>query len=506
MKSYFLLIILHFIFRLPYFIFADKRMVGDETFHWLVLEWNLEGKHFTLRPYGHDYLGITDSLFSIPFVLVLGNIGLALYLGLFLEYIFYSIILLKITDKVFSRKVNKILLILLVLPNPFIMSVSAMYLSGHFIGSVLGITAFYILIRKKTTLFNSFLIFFLIFLSYYSSKLTILYVPFLVFIWAYKLFYYKKFSLSQIFVVFLGSSLGLLVLYLASIFTETQPIHNKNALLPGFEFFKENLSQIFEIGIPAMAGLLYKNYAYQFGFYPKGLMKLISGFTYMFFIFICFSLIIISLKILKKLIRRKYFSKSKFIILFIGYILFINIIALLSVNLNDPYVIRYLTPYIIISPIFIAYLLYKNKYLKYLYLFILLYGYIIGYLNKDFYKFEGSPNHEKVYEYLKNENINFSFSSYWIGYHLIKISKGKHISSGDNKNYLGAMYYPKLHQIVYENSKKEKIAIISLEGEKKEFPNQIKGNYIYLEEGIYEIMSKKEIPPWNIYIVKYKKD
>jgi len=78
-------------------------MHGDEAFHWLVNQANIDG-NFTLHPFNHSYLGVTDFLFVLPFYPFFGNSGLSNQLGLWLMYGVFSFFMVKATELLLGKK------------------------------------------------------------------------------------------------------------------------------------------------------------------------------------------------------------------------------------------------------------------------------------------------------------------------------------------------------------------------------------------------------------------
>lgn len=512
------------LFRLPYFIHSEKRMHGDEAFHWLTNQNNLSGFDVTLHPFNHDYLGVTDFLFTLPFIPFFGNSGLSNQFGLALVYLIYAFTLVRLTELVFNNSYGIVVYFLTLIPGSFLMIMSATYHGGHYESTVIGLVAvylFFIFQKMDKINYKALLLFFcsfLLALSFYTSKLNsvtilaILPVSFIYGLYNLKDNSTKKLLLYSISII-IGIIIGLIPSYLGEIYRVVEPTHNKSVTDPRFIFLHNNLSVLLNYGIESIFGLLTHPFMRHYGYYlGKNLAFLSKIFSIICFLGII--LIYIPSTYIKKIINKVInISDRKSLFLAFYYILLIgNCVALLAISKEiDDFGIRYLTPIAMLSPIIVAvgvcslresFKKIANSILI-IYFSILIIGYSAGYTKSEFYNFEGSPYSEDVLNYLNNKNIKFSYANHWIAYNLIKSSNQSHISS-PSIDLMGGMNYPGLHQRVMDGSKTEKIAIIQMLGLVPDWYNFIKvdskGRYIDIKEGKFRILEEAVFDRWNVFI------
>jgi hypothetical protein len=513
------LFLFQILFRIPYFIYSETRMHGDEAFHWLVNHTILEEK-LILRPFNHSYLGVFDFLFVFPFTFLFGNSAFSNQIGLLIIYTLYSFFTIEVAKIIFNDTVSKLCYYYFFIPSSYLMILSATYHGGHFGSAMFFLGGLFFFAKfleqnKHSFIFISGTLFSI---SYYNSHLLILVISgFIVLISFYLLFNSSKNSFIYL---FLGLLIGYTIEFISPYFVTHTPTHNSGILSKPFIYFKQNFAVIRDYGIDSVVGLLAHPFLRYYGyFYGETQQRLIHFISILFFSVMYIYLIYLVnpfSNFLNKLKDFRYYIFIAFIILFI-----INSVLVTALELVlDDFGIRYLMPIVSISPFVIFFFIssFKNQYNKIYYFLVLVYflinifGYLQGYTKKGIYSFEGSPGAIQVSEYLSKKNINYSFANHWIAYNLIKNSNAKHISSpfyGEN------IHYPKLHKQVLENSKSEKIAIIQIdilfdwyhehlkdrEGNKKilsMYDPVVKEN----TEGDFEILETIKIDRWRVFICK----
>lgn len=511
-------------------------MIGDEAAHWLALQENLSG-NFTLHPFGHDYLGVTDHLFVLPFIPLFGNSGIALQLGLFLIYALFSWFLYQITVLMVGKDKAYLTLVFLAIPNPFILSLSAVFLSGHFSGVTFWCGSILYLLRtsiqdfkENKSLFNPLMAGILAGIAYYSSHLNqvslIATVPFLFYIALRKL-YSKETGFHPILHsgflwIGVGFFIGLVPEYLGKFIVLNEARHYTDAIAPGFRFFDQNLGHFIKSGIPALGGILTGSYMKIYGFYiPGDLRKLAIFFTWITFLFIWVWLpVTVPVSIIKELKGRdksvSMFEKLKeyqlnpeqIVRLLFFLVTGVNVFALLAVNITDDYAVRYLMPSVGLTPVMMTsafFYINENKRkvarsLLGIFLFLIFIGYAKGNTEPEFLNFQGSPNIKDVSAYLEKNNIKYSLGSYWISWGLMKESNLSHTSSPSYDT--NAAYYEALHEKVMNVAKSGKmIAYIHPGVPKRQIYDESSG-ILHLQEGDFSISEKEKIGPWRIFLIK----
>ncbi|MCZ8155341.1 MAG: hypothetical protein O9264_04415 [Leptospira sp.] len=512
------------LFRLPYYLFSEKRMHGDEAFLWLSNQNNLDGYDVTLHPFNHDYLGMTDFLFTIPFLPFFGNSGIANQLGLTLVYLLSAFLLVSISENVFSKSVGKLTFFLTLLPSSFIMIMSATYHGGHFTASVIGLMAIYFIFQIDSQKGNrnylySILVGFFFLLSYYTSHLNVLMLLVGFPIFFYQLVSIFKFNLKVLSGLILALAFGCIFGYvpeiLGKIYRVVEPTHNKDVTVPGFMFAQNNLFVLLKYGIESISGILSHPYMRYYGFQVnKNLGLFIKIFAYINLL--GFVVGFLTFRLVKGLKDKTIKISDNRLIFFIFYVILLggNCLALVAISKNvDDFGIRYLMPVAIFSPIMVAWAwtelasisLILQRIVVTVFFLLTLGGYITGYTKPALYTFEGSPGSKEVYAYFEEKKIHFSFSNHWLAYNLIKLSGQKHLSSPAIE-LMGGMNYPGLHKKVLDASKKEKIAFAQMIGVIPAWFDFIKkdnlGQYIDIPEGKYRILEESQIDRWKIYIVE----
>lgn len=512
----------HFIFRLPYFLNSEKRMHGDEAFHWLVNQANIDG-NFTLHPFNHSYLGVTDFLFVLPFYPFFGNSGLSNQLGLWLMYGVFSFFMVKATELLLGKKESQLVYYLHLIPSSFLMILSATYHGGHFGAYVFWTAGFYFYLKmlqkdsNQIDISSAILLGGLWGLSYYTSHLTLLsigvYLPLCIFFLLILNLQNIKLVFRISFFILIGLVVGLIPEALGKFIIPFEANHNSDFLARPFFFWKNNLYVLLHYEWESIVGIFAHPFMRYYGFFFGAKEQ-----TVIYALSIILTIVLISFPIIFifKSIREKGLKVNNFLFyFFVGYFALFTITFILILCINkelDDFGVRYLMPVISISPFLFAYAAYslKEKNIKFFYTLVSLVfiiniaGYLQGYTRKAFYEFEGSPGAKEVSEFLKSKDIKYSFANHWITYNLIKNSKQEHLSApfiGEN------IHNPPMHDFIEKQSNTETIAIIQMDVLLDWHRDRLKTNeknekYMNMAEGKYKVLEEKLINRWQIYICK----
>lgn len=512
------LLMVQVLFRIPYYIHADKRMHGDEAFHWFLNYNNLYSDHFVLRPYNHEYLGITDFLFVLPFVPFTGMTALAHHLGLTVIYLLYVFVIVKFAENLFGKISGFVTWLLLLIPNPYLMILSAAYLGGHFGSIVLWLCGTFLLFEiyrrrfwkhwKPAVLFAGILWG----LAYYTSELAIVGMVtasvLLLLISAFRLKNTKK---SAVFMTlfFAGLFTGYIPGILAPYFEVVEPTWHQSARTPGFDHIAINLLIYLRFGLQAMSGLFSDGSLVTYGYRVGGS----AGQILPFFNLVVLGLVVwfLPVKTVYNHLRsgRLFSARAVFLVFFCG-ITVANTIAYLSVDLNQgPFGIRYLFPAIAFVPVilasgFVMLAASKRKFLiavpvlHFLFLWI---GYAGGYTREEFHSFDGSEGADEILTYLNQNNLEASYASHWISYNLLYKSNLKHISSPAAD--ISVVHYPPLKTQVDSMATDQPVALIQTIVFRDWFERHVIDDnarrLLILEaDKVFEVEDEKQIGFWKI--------
>ncbi len=515
--SFLYLIIFQFLFRLPYFFNSEKRMHGDEAFHWLVHETILNEK-FILRPFDHNYIGVSDFLFVLPFIPFFGNTGLSNQLGLLIIYLLFAYFSIQITKLIFNELVAKITYYYFLIPSSFLMIMSATYQGGHFGSALLFLIGLFFNLKfvfenKLSQLFLSGIFFGL---TYYNSHLNLIVLAnYLFFSNLYLLTQFRLNYLKPFIFYLVGFLIGLIPEFIGSYFAIGDFIYNSVLWHKPFFYLKTNLFVLKNYGLDTVLGLLAHPFMRYYGFFygelQLKLIHLINIFLFIFFIF----LVLKELNPFKELKIKLNDIRFYFILTFLSTLI-LNFILILYINRElDDFGIRYLMPTVSISTLILFYFMSRNKIILVpflIYFFgVNIFAYLQGYTRKGFYDFNGCPGSVEINQYFKEKKILISFANHWVSYNLMKNSKREHLSSpfyGENIHYL------KLHDEIFERSKKEKIALVQVDlvydwhnrhkfqkGSEK-FLKLFSEDNPNLSEGDYKILEETKIDRWRVYILE----
>lgn len=514
--SFIYLIIFQFIFRIPYFFHSEKRMHGDEAFHWLVNQTILK-EEFILRPFNHNYLGVFDFLFALPFVPFFENSGLSNQLGLLLLYFLFAFFSIQIAKLVFNELTAKIVYFYFFIPSSFLMIMSATYHGGHFGSAVFFLAAVFFHLKfifenKYYMLFISGIFFGV---SYYNSHLTLMVIfTYLFFLNIYLFLNSRKFFYKILILFLIGLGIGLIPELLGKYFSIGDFKYNSIIWDKPFYYFKNNFIVLRDYGLDTIIGILAHPFMRYYGFFYGEFqqtvihyLNILIGFSFIFFI-------------LKSINPFKNFSsKLKDIRYYFDLVLLanlgLNLFLILYLNRKlDDFGIRYLMPTVCFSTIILFYKMSEKKTLVpfLIYFFCVnFFGYLQGYTKNSFYDFEGSPGSIEVSKFLKVKKIKYSFANHWIAYNLVKNSNREHLSSpffGEN------IHYMKLHDLIWQKSKAESIALVQMDVlfdwfsrhlilengfEMIQFFSEDDPNF---SEGKYKILDEQKIDRWRVFILE----
>lgn len=132
------------LFRLPHILLADNRLDGDGAHFWIVMEYILAGKGFYLLSFGVNHVGMTESFLSLPFIPIVGHSQTAYQLALASIFLFYSIIIYRLTKQFYGQRPAHFSLLLMAIPHPFVNFYSLRAYGGHILSIALALLALHL--------------------------------------------------------------------------------------------------------------------------------------------------------------------------------------------------------------------------------------------------------------------------------------------------------------------------------------------------------------------------